>query len=346
MARLYDRMMVDGYTMFGADAVMYEHQKRMAALDGATVFACDNVAEYWHAIGGANAVVKDIERQVPKTACPVSPAFLEATEVGNAKVDVRRFGALVLTHDLRTDEGRDILASPAMRPASYGLRHTNMDGVQDTEGGEWREDTRFLLESWLFYEPQPGGLLYRSGGRPALLGVYYQPTTDSGAPIFDGRHPLRRSVSMASTKNPKEAASALTSGMYFLLQLYLAISFMHCKNVEHREEVPSYLERTAWKKKHRRRLVRYHVLDIDPMRKVLDDDGGARTHGIGRALHICRGHFATYTEDAPLFGRHTGTFWKPQHVRGSAKSGVVVKDYRLSELPIGAVASEVGPTDG
>jgi hypothetical protein len=114
--------------------------------------------------------------------------------------------------------------------------------------------------------------------------------------------------------------------------LLLAISFMHCKNVAQRtEEQPLKLSK-KWQKKHGRPLVRYHVLDIDPMRKVLRTEGGLNEHGsIPKALHICRGHFATYTEDAPLFGRVTGTFWKPQHVRGSAKAGAVIKDYNVKE---------------
>jgi hypothetical protein len=45
-----------------------------------------------------------------------------------------------------------------------------------------------------------------------------------------------------------------------------------------------------------------------------------------RALHVCRGHFARYTEERPLFGRVAGTFWRPMHLRGSASEGLVLKD--------------------
>jgi hypothetical protein len=40
-------------------------------------------------------------------------------------------------------------------------------------------------------------------------------------------------------------------------------------------------------------------------------------------------HFAHYTEEAPLFGKYTGTFYIPMHVRGRAEQGAVVKDYRV-----------------
>ena len=48
-----------------------------------------------------------------------------------------------------------------------------------------------------------------------------------------------------------------------------------------------------------------------------------------KALHLCRGHFKTFTADAPLLGRATGTyFWAP-HIRGTQNEGVVIKDYRV-----------------
>ena len=47
--------------------------------------------------------------------------------------------------------------------------------------------------------------------------------------------------------------------------------------------------------------------------------------------HYCRGHFATYTEEKPLFGKYSGKFWIPAHVRGSVKNGAVVKDYCVIE---------------
>jgi hypothetical protein len=113
----------------------------------------------------------------------------------------------------------------------------------------------------------------------------------------------------------------------------MALGLLACRNVHRREvEQPEKLSK-KWAKKHGRPLVRYHVLDIDPMRKVLKSEGRSDEVGLKKALHICRGHFATYTEDAPLFGRVTGTFWKPQHVRGSAKQGVVVKDYNVKAPP-------------
>lgn len=127
-----------------------------------------------------------------------------------------------------------------------------------------------------------------------------------------------------------EAVQELTRAVIEAVKpLLLAVSFMHCKNVQRREVAPSQYENRYYRKKHRKSLVRYHVLDIDPMRKVLKTEGRSGEVGLKKALHICRGHFATYTEDKPLFGRLVGSFWKESHVRGSAKEGAVVKDYRV-----------------
>jgi len=65
------------------------------------------------------------------------------------------------------------------------------------------------------------------------------------------------------------------------------------------------------------------------MRRVLETEGQSQTLGIPRALHICRGHFATYTE-RPLFGKYRGTFWVPMHVRGAVEAGRTTKDYTVT----------------
>lgn len=45
------------------------------------------------------------------------------------------------------------------------------------------------------------------------------------------------------------------------------------------------------------------------------------------ALHLCSGHFKTYTEEAPLFGKIVGRWWWHSHTRGNKIHGEVIKDY-------------------
>src|SRR3990167_3444505 len=53
-------------------------------------------------------------------------------------------------------------------------------------------------------------------------------------------------------------------------------------------------------------------------------------NGLKKALHIVRGHPVTYTKEKPLFGKYSGTFWKPAHARGSIEQGAVLKDYKVN----------------
>lgn len=114
-----------------------------------------------------------------------------------------------------------------------------------------------------------------------------------------------------------------------LYPCFMAISLMHCRNVELIDKPISrqyrrHLERQG------KPVIQYKMLDIEPFKtQVRNETAESGENEIERALHICRGHFATYTEDAPLFGKHVGTFWKPMHVRGSADAGVVEKDYKV-----------------
>lgn len=113
--------------------------------------------------------------------------------------------------------------------------------------------------------------------------------------------------------------------------VFLALSFMHCRNVKMKEESPPPKLSKSHQKKRGRPLLRYHILEIDHMKSVLEREGSVSTGGLKKALHICRGHFATYGQNGKglLFGKLSGRYWIPMHKRGSAKEGVVVKDYNV-----------------
>lgn len=116
----------------------------------------------------------------------------------------------------------------------------------------------------------------------------------------------------------------------YLATPMLAIGFMHCKNVVITDAPDT---RTRQQRRYDERKgtkpTEFKTLVIEPMKQVLKTEGGIEQHGLKKALHICRGHFATYSEDRPLFGKYSGTFWKPAHVRGSADIGMVGKDYKV-----------------
>lgn len=123
----------------------------------------------------------------------------------------------------------------------------------------------------------------------------------------------------------------------------LAISFLHCRNVTMHERTHAPAESKARAEaiqaraaQGERPFFRYHVLNIEPVRKVLAD-AGARPGGEGvkRALHIARGHFADYSNGRGLFGKYHGIVWRPDHVRGALGAGVQGKGYNV-KAPGGA----------
>ena len=115
----------------------------------------------------------------------------------------------------------------------------------------------------------------------------------------------------------------------FIFPLLLSVSFMHCKNETIKQNTPPPKLSRKHQKKHGKPLVRYHTLDIEPMKKILRMEGQSETHGLKHALHICRGHFKDYRDGGGLFGKHKGLYWWESHVRGDKREGVVLKDYNI-----------------
>lgn len=117
----------------------------------------------------------------------------------------------------------------------------------------------------------------------------------------------------------------------FFHPAFLTTCFLHCNNVARDAVDPPPKASRKHLREHGRELTRYHTLRIDPIKQILEHSGRASQEGLQRALHLCRGHFKTYTPQAPLMGKHTGTyFWGPQ-LRGSGKAGEVRKDYSIGE---------------
>lgn len=113
------------------------------------------------------------------------------------------------------------------------------------------------------------------------------------------------------------------------LMAALAVSFMHCRNVE---LAPRTGLRIARKQARRtgHPVVEYRILEIEAVKRLLEDDGKISENGLKVALHICRGHFKTYTPAKPLFGKVVGQWFWPMHIRGDADAGVIAKAYKTS----------------
>jgi hypothetical protein len=166
------------------------------------------------------------------------------------------------------------------------------------------------------------------GSPVQMLGsLWYGVDKSTGKAVPTRYSDERSDDSYTGTFHHGENLVATKIGLDFIFPTFLAMSFMHCKNVTIENRAPDAKLSRAYSRRHGVPLVRYYVLNIDPMRKVLREEGNVEHVGLKQALHICRGHFKTYTPEKPLLGRTVGTFWWPMHVRGTAEAGVSLKDY-------------------
>ncbi len=108
-----------------------------------------------------------------------------------------------------------------------------------------------------------------------------------------------------------------------------ALAFYHCKNVQLHEEKISEKLIKARRKRSKPYFERTYTLSIEPMKKVLGGQGEVHTKGLSHAFHLCRGHLKTYTDNQPLFGKITGTFFWHGHIRGNKDIGKISKEYSM-----------------
>lgn len=115
------------------------------------------------------------------------------------------------------------------------------------------------------------------------------------------------------------------------IPVYLALSFMHCKNITLRPEaVPSKLQKAYLRRHGIPRTVR-KTLQIHPSLEVGVYDRTAKGEGEALTpLHICRGHFKDFRSSGGLFGKYKGLYWWDAHVRGKEENGVVSKEYQIN----------------
>lgn len=133
-----------------------------------------------------------------------------------------------------------------------------------------------------------------------------------------------------------ETATAASRGL--LMIPLLATSLMNCRNVRQEPAHPPKALSKKHQRKHGRPLISF-------TRIVVPTPSGAGSvrpgtdHGV-KPLHVVRGHFKHYTEDAPLFGKHVGSWWWSWAVRGKETAGIREHTYVTS----GAPASRLGGT--
>lgn len=112
--------------------------------------------------------------------------------------------------------------------------------------------------------------------------------------------------------------------------VWMALQLLNCRNVVAQPR-NNALTRTTREKRQRVPAKTYHTIVLPGMTKRYDSYGRRNTTAdeATMASHRVRGHFKTYTAEAPLMGQHVGTWWWGWNMRGSKERGEVVSDYKM-----------------
>jgi len=189
-----------------------------------------------------------------------------------------------------------------------------------------KEQIRWASVAYPFFETRDAGIIFpklslswlaREDGKPALL------NDKLAVGIMDEK--------LGEKLSADEALQAEVLGNIgtFLNVPLLTLSFMHCKNVTLKTIEPPHKLNKARAKRGNPPLAVYKILEIHPVKRILEREGDIQHIGLKKALHICRGHFKDYTIGKGLFGKVHGVFWWDMAIRGSQEAGTILKDYDI-----------------
>ena len=164
----------------------------------------------------------------------------------------------------------------------------------------------------LSYGVQPDGLMVNDGKGSGRVGGPSSAYTQLFPSLFSSPQAQQWMAAICTMHTP----------------VLLATSFMHCINVETNEVRGRYARRERRERQATSGSdIRFHVLDIEPMKRTLRTEGHSDELGIKKAMHICRGHFKNLQHER---FKNKGLHWWPMHVRGNPSLGAVDKDYSVS----------------
>lgn len=265
-----------------------------------TVLACDVIAEYFHSQSGILAAGTYTGDMYPFCNCPWSSVFCEwnvRPEWGCGK-GLQQIGFL----------------SFALTNKEWKMMGMELRG--EGGGGEFAglaDETPLIFST------------------PCLCLDGHTFAVDN-LQLFGILNPNGSLLSIAI--NNKTAIPA--NGEWDLYKFYgvvlSAFTFANCSNVK----LADATEELAPVPKIRRRLkipeVKRYTLNICGHTSTPSREWNEGPKGV-MPFHLCRGHFATYTEEKPLFGRKgaVGRYWHPPHMKGKKENGEIIKDYAIAE---------------
>lgn len=315
MSRLYDRIMRYGFKLpiWCAEVPAIECDRITRhlrnKLESAQVIVGDNVTQYLYA--GTDQEYWDDRKDFPCIAPPFPNFFIEST--APTREVSRVYGTREWLPGETTMKAFGILFTTDVPPEIHAM------GLQLQPSLKWIMQAIGFVENRDHIIGPIGSWLY---GLNELGGVVNPPDM----PTFIGSLASKA----AAVRQDKSTMDTVSNFHPLIFSPLLTLSFLHCKNVKLITNDPPPKLNKAYQKRRGRPLVRYHTLEIEPMKQILRREGQSETLGLRKALHICRGHFKDYTERG-LFGKYHGLYWWDSQVRGNLTEGAVVKDYAVKQ---------------
>jgi hypothetical protein len=278
----------------------------VGGMSRAKIFDATNVAEY--------AYTHDRERTVAWENRVIKPPFDEIFIEARSPGQIGEPGS-------ETDW-------PELFPSRFGfyIQHAPKDDFVS----HWREmidRTGFKTDGGATAIVAIPVMMNKSNGAPCYMGISFWCLLDRrGCP-----------VDQPITSIDKWHAEGGSSDKYksiveiLVCPIIYALMFLNCGSVKSDPVEPNLVINRERRNAGLKPFLRYRTINIDPMKEVLRTEGNIEADGLRKALHRCRGHFATYTDS--IMGRKLEspiTVWKPPHVRGTHKQGVVISDYKVN----------------
>ena len=263
------------------------------------VLLIDNVADYYYV--GTGQEYWDLSRDFPNLAPPFDCFWCEHRLAGRIHSDAKG-----------DTDARGLLG----KEARMGVFFLVFDSQDIERGKDFPAGTRwvYMAEIFIHYDHVKGDRAHGPHGT-ILIAV------DAEGRILDAPQ-------IQSYGGP-ECNEVMKHIMIWLHPSLLAICFLHCKNVTVVDEAVA----KPLAKKHHARTgqwpVKYKTLVIEPLKQVLRAQGKSGEVGLAKAMHICRGHFADYTQGKGLFGKYHGRYWMPAVVRGTKGKSAPAREIEI-----------------
>lgn len=293
----------------------------------AEVILADNVADYFWNVRVGDKVVDQLNASIRNGEFDTGAAMDTVLDSVDMPILAPPYPKMFIEYHCRSSYllplVPDVRTSGFVRLGSF-VFSTELDEETRTRNAKrFGKDIRWRINAAMYMEPIP----FRIVG--PILTVRCTVNSDGSPNDIDiGLPRALRARSLADYEGSDGPTVVRLSGKIAISPLLLTICFMNCKNVAQETVRPARSLPKQFKRRKSLPYTEYKILDIRPLREALRRDGRVHEVGLKKALHICRGHFKTYTPDNPLFGRIDGTFWWGNFARGSGPARVV-KDYRV-----------------